>query len=53
MEAIINAIIWLFEWLLPHSDPGIRRAQKIGYFLFGSAAIVIGGLVLLDVYGGR
>jgi hypothetical protein len=53
VDSIIEAIVWVFELIIPDKDPRYRRVQRLGCFLFGGFGLLVLVLVLFQVFGGR
>jgi hypothetical protein len=49
MDAIIQAILFVLDLVIPDKDQRYRRLQRIGCFLFGALAFITGGYLLIDV----
>ena len=50
MDALIEAVVWVFDLIIPDKDSRYRRVQRLGCFLFGGLGIVVCIAVLLDLY---
>ena len=50
MGAIVEAVLWVLDLIIPTKDPRERRLQRLGCFLFGGFALFVCVVVVLDLY---
>jgi hypothetical protein len=50
MDAIIQAVAFVLDLVIPDEDRRFRRVQRIGCVLFGGFALLVGGYAFIVVF---
>jgi hypothetical protein len=50
MDAVIQAVLFVLELVIPNKDPRFRRVQKIGCILFGGFGLVVIGIAAFKIF---
>jgi hypothetical protein len=50
MDAVIQAVLFVLDLVIPDKDPRFRRVQKIGCILFGGFGLVVLGIAAFEMF---
>ena len=50
MDAVIQAVLFVLDLVIPNNGPRYRRVQRVGCVLFGGFGLVVLGIAVFELF---